>query len=89
MFIKQAAAELGAQEDTIKRDLGRVLLKLETLQDEAITVATAPKDAAPSLEAGERDAALELLKSPELVDRIVADMERCGIVGESANLLAG
>jgi DNA primase catalytic core len=88
-YIKQAAAELGAQDDTVKRDLGRVLLKLEALQDEAITAATAPKDAAPSIGEQERDTALELLKSPDLVERIVTDMERCGIVGESANLLAG
>ncbi|WP_345817673.1 toprim domain-containing protein (plasmid) [Paraburkholderia sp. PREW-6R] len=88
-FIRQAASELGAQDDTVKRDLGRVLLKLETLQDEAITAALAPKDAAPLLDEVQQRSALDLLKSPDLVGRIVADMERCGIVGESANLLAG
>lgn len=88
-FIKQAAAELGAQDDTVKRDLGRVLLKLETLQDEAITAALAPKDAAPLLDEMQQRSAIDLLKSPDLVDRIVADMGRCGIVGESTNLLAG
>jgi DNA primase len=30
-----------------------------------------------------------LLKAPDLVERIVSDMDRCGIVGESTNLLAG
>ena len=88
-FIRQAAAELGAQDDTVKRDLGRVLLKLETLQDEAITAALAPKDAAPSMDEVQQRSAIDLLKSPDLVGRIVSDMERCGIVGESANLLAG
>ena len=36
-FIAQAAVELGVEEQTIKKDLGRVLLKLEELQDEQIT----------------------------------------------------
>lgn len=88
-FIKMAAGELGTQDDTVKRDLGRVLLKLETLQDEAITAALAPKDAAPPIDEAQQRAALELLKAPSLVERIVEDMERCGIVGESTNLLAG
>jgi hypothetical protein len=88
-FIKLAAAELGGQEDTVKRDLGRVLLKLETLQDVAIQQALTPKDAPPPIDVTEQQAALDLLKAPDLVDRIVVDMGRCGIVGESANLLAG
>ncbi len=36
-----------------------------------------------------RDAALELLKSPDLLDRILADFERCGVVGEATNKLTG
>lgn len=88
-YIKVASIELGCQEETVKRDLGRVLLKLEALQDAAIQAALRPKDAAPVLDDEAQRAALELLKSPELVERIVADMDRCGIVGESANLLAG
>ncbi|CAM2198078.1 DNA primase [Paraburkholderia kururiensis] len=88
-FIKVAAIELGVQDDTVKRDLGRVLLKLEALQDAAITAALTPKDVVPSLDEIQRRNALDLLKSPDLVERIVGDMERCGIVGESANLLAG
>lgn len=88
-YIKQAAAELGVTEETIKRDLGRVLLKLEALQDTAIQAALAPKDAAPKLSDSDERAALDLLKSPDLVRRLVADMERCGVVGEATNLLAG
>ena len=33
-FTKQASEELSAKEELIKRDLGRVLLKLEELQQE-------------------------------------------------------
>jgi DNA primase len=75
--------------DTIKRDLGRVLLKLETLQDQAVQEALMPKDAVPSLDEAQHTAALALLKAPDLVERIVSDMDRCGIVGESTNLLVG
>jgi DNA primase/post-segregation antitoxin (ccd killing protein) len=88
-YVAQAALELGAQEETIKRDLGQVLLRLEALQDEAIQGALAPKAAVPQLSAQEYAEALALLKSPDLTRRLVQDMERCGIVGESSNLLAG
>jgi DNA primase len=89
VYIKQAAVELGVQEDTIKRDLGRVLLKLEALQDAALTEALTPKDAIPKISDSDEAAALALLKAPDLVTRLVDDMERCGIVGEATNLLAG
>ena len=43
-FTKQAAEELGVKEEVLRRDLGRVLLKLEELQDEQIKQALAPKE---------------------------------------------
>jgi DNA primase len=42
-FIKQAAAELGENEETIKIELGKMLLKLEELQDEQIKQTLEPK----------------------------------------------
>jgi DNA primase len=72
MFIKQAAVELGVKEDLVKRDLGRVLLKLEELQDEQIRAALEPKLAtAPAMKDEDRRAALELLTDPKLLDRIL------------------
>jgi DNA primase len=88
-YIKQAAIELGLPDDAIKRDLGHVLLKLETLQEEAIRHNTQPKSAKPVMSADDEQTALALLQAPDLVARIVADMERCGVVGEANNLLAG
>ena len=88
-YIRQAAIELGLPDDAIKRDIGHVLMKLEMLQDEWITQNRKPKSAAPVLSAEDEKAALELLQAPDLIGRIVADMERCGVVGESNNLLAG
>ena len=37
----------------------------------------------------ETDAALELLKSPRLLERVLADFEACGVVGEETNKLVG
>lgn len=88
-YLKAASVELGSQEDTLKRDLGRVLLKLETMQDEAIRATLAPKETRIELDALEHAAAVEWLKAPNLVERLEADMACCGVVGERTNLLAG
>ena len=88
-FIKQAAVELGVKEDVVKADLGKLLLKCEALQAANIEAAQAPKEAAVTLDDEETKAALELLKSPDLLDRIQNDFTRCGVVGEATNKLVG
>ena len=89
-YIAQAAIELRISEDTIKTDLGRVLLKLEALQDEQIQAALKPKEPeAVPMDAAEREAALALLQSPDLLARIAADFDACGLVGERTNKLVG
>ena len=88
-FTKQAAEELGIKEEVIRRDLGRVLLKLEELQDEQIKQALAPKEEAVTISDDDRDEALELLRDPRLLERIVEDFARCGVVGEETNKLVG
>lgn len=88
-FIRQAAVEVGCGEDIIKRDVGWLLLRLESLQDEAIKTALAPKvAAAAAMTPAAEQAALALLKSPDLIGRIVADFEAAGMAGEAGNLLA-
>ena len=42
MFINTAAEEIGVKHDVIKRDIGRVLLKLEELQEKKINEALQP-----------------------------------------------
>ncbi|MBB4868248.1 DNA primase catalytic core [Pseudomonas nitritireducens] len=88
-YLRQAAIELGVSEDVLKGDLGRLLLKLEGLQEAAISAALAPKNPAPVLSAEDEGAALNLLRAPDLLARIEADLSRCGVVGEASNLLAG
>jgi DNA primase catalytic core len=87
-FVTQAAIELALPEEAIKTDLGKVLLKLEALQEANIKRALEPKavEAVAMMEA-ERAAALELLRAPDLIERILADLEACGIVGERTNKL--
>ena len=88
-FIKQAGIELGEAEDVLKHDLGRVLLKLEELQAAHLQAALKKEDEAPALSDAEQAAALELLQSPELLARILADFDACGVVGEETNKLVG
>ncbi len=87
VFMKQAAEELGVKEEVIRRDLGHVLLKLEELQDQQIKNALEPKREEIALDDDEREAAMGLLHDPHMLDRILADFERCGMVGEETNKL--
>ncbi len=88
-FIKQAAIELGVHHQLIKADLAKLLLTLEQLQDAHIQAALASNTKAVELNNEEQHAALELLKSPDLLNRILHDFDRCGAVGERSNKLAG
>ena len=89
VFVNAAAAELQMKSESLRKDMGRVLLKLEQLQEEQIKAALEPQASEVRLTTEERDAALALLKDPKLLDRILADFERCGSVGEENNKLAG
>jgi len=87
-YITQAAVELMVPEGVVKTDLGRVLQKLEALQEENIKRALEPKQpAAVVIDAAEREVALALLRDPKLLDRLLADFELIGIVGERTNKL--
>jgi len=88
-FIKQTALELTLNEDIIKNDIGKVLLKLESLQENNINKALQPKDPIKQLDDIEKQAALNLLTQPNLLDQISLDYEHCGIVGEHNNKLIG
>lgn len=57
-FVNQASAELGVQDDVIKKDLGKVLLKLEALQEKQIKQTLEPEAQTPSLDEDEHQKAL-------------------------------
>jgi DNA primase catalytic core len=86
-FITQAAAELAVKDEVIRHDLGQVLRQLEALQEQTIANTLHPKDSTPAIPAEEQQEALALLKDPQLLDRILADFTRCGVVGEESNKL--
>jgi len=88
-FVKQAAEELGIKEEIIRRDVGKVLFKLEELRDEQIKQALQPKEKAVTLTDEERAEAMALLRDPHLLERIVEDFALCGVVGEETNKLVG
>ena len=85
-FIAQTAADLVVEESTVKKDLGRLLLKLEELQDNQIEALTTPKEITPAMTDEEMEAALQFLRDPCLLDRIVGDFQ---VVGENTNKLMG
>ena len=84
-FIKRASEELYVDEQLLKRDMARILRKLEALQAERAT-STKPEKQVELSESEHREAML-LLEDPKLIDRILSDFDRCGLVGEAPNKL--
>jgi DNA primase catalytic core len=87
IFAKQAAKELGHKEESIERELATLILKLEDLQHEWLEKMLKPQEEEIEITAEEKSAALEFLRDPQLLERILADFERCGVVGEETNKL--
>jgi len=87
-FIAQAAAEIQVKDEVIRHDLGQVLRKLEEHQERQIAKTLQPAEKA-AMPAEEHAEALSLLQDPNLLDRLLADFTRCGVVGEEANKLIG
>jgi DNA primase len=85
LFAKQAAKELGHKEESIERDLARLILELEDLQREWLEKTLTPQEEKSDMTAEEKSAALELLRDPRLLDRVLADFAQCGVVGEETN----
>lgn len=85
-FVVEAAHELKVEPETIKKDVGKALLKLEELQDQHIAQTLAPGNTDPHMTDEERDEATHLLRDPHLLERIIEDFD---IVGERVNKLVG
>ncbi|PLY35951.1 DNA primase [Pectobacterium carotovorum] len=84
-YARLAASELGLAESDVKRSLGRVLLALEAHLSQPETHGETTQDITDE----QRDAALALLRDPNLIGRLTDDLAACGVVGESTNLVAG
>ena len=92
-YIDRAAEETCLTKDLIKRDLGKLLLSLEMLQNQrlaaaAAAAAEATRHSAVPITLAARAAALELLRSPDLLERIAGVFDATGTVGEATNKLA-
>ncbi len=85
-FFHQAAQELGIPEETIKSDIGKLLLALESLQDKLIQKTLRPdKPAVPVMSERERAEAEAFLRRQDLTSLIVHHFHVCGLVGEDTN----
>lgn len=81
-FAAACAERLGEDAEKIEGDLLALVELVESLQAEAKSQTT-PQQA--QMTETERAAALALLRSPDLLERIAADIELTGYVGESRN----
>lgn len=90
-FVKAAAVELGVTESLLLADLSALVLALEPVQDTLIRGALQPDttEVTPALTAEQEAAGLALLRDPHLVERIAADVEAIGVIGEGINALVG
>lgn len=86
-YVKQAAIDLGVKEEVIKHDIASVYRQLEGAQEEMIRRSLAPKAARPPMSEEDMHAAMEFCRDPHLLDRVLADYDRCGVVGERTNKL--
>ena len=85
VFVKQAAHELAAKEETVHREVGQLWTVLAELQRERIAkLLEAPLEEA-LMTAEEQAEALALLRDPRLIERVLSDFELCGVVGEETN----
>jgi hypothetical protein len=87
VFAKSAATELRVEEHIIQRDLGRLLLKLEQVIEERAKATESPVAAPAAMTAAQTQEALAFLRDENLIERIMADVERVGLVGEPHNAL--
>ena len=85
VYLKQASVELGLDESVLKSDLGAVLLQLEEIQDQLIRGVLSKSEKRHAMSDDELQAALALLKSSTLMQQVLSDFARCGVVGEEAN----
>ena len=86
-FIDRASEETLLEKDLLKRDLGKLLLALEQAQEKRLST-PADESEIVELTKAEEEEAMELLKSPRLLDRLTEAYDEAGIAGETNNLLA-
>jgi DNA primase catalytic core len=89
-FIKNAAEELELELDVIKKDVGNIIKMAEAKQAELIKESMR-KGEGERIKISEQEIkeAITYLKDPDLINNIIEDFKKCGIVGEEENSLNG
>ena len=85
-YAEAAAKLLGADAAKVTRDL---LLLCDSLEKARLRAKPKEKEDPSAMSPHEKEEALALLKDPCLLDRVLADMERLGCVGEREALALG
>lgn len=86
-FARAVSPILGVPEAAIESDLGLMIRKLEAIRTQRRTEGEPPSGHA--MTPDEEAEALEYLKSPDLIERVVRDLDELGYVGEDANKRLG
>ena len=87
-FTKQAAEELNQDEEELRRELGVIVLEVENERRAAQAASgNAAKKGGEAMSEEERQEALTLLRDPKLLERVLEDLSRAGVVGEETNKL--
>jgi len=88
-FVAAAAVETNLRPELLKRDLGKILGKLEELQEARLRAETAPKKTEAAIPAALLEQARALARDPRLWDLIPEHAALCGIAGERVNVRVG
>ena len=87
-FVKLAAIEMGLKDSVIKKDIGKILLELEQVQEQQLNQAL-DKTKENTLSAEDTLEAMGFLQSDDLHEVILNDFDSIGVVGEESNKLVG
>jgi len=88
-FMRMVKKLIGLSEGTVRDDIRHINEKLEEIQSEYLKEKKSRKDIKKEMTKEEREEAIEILQSKNLLKRIISDYHRCGYVGEDQNLLIG
>lgn len=82
-FVREGALLFGEDPSLVEADLGRIIPQAED------HLARRPGSATVEVGEAARIEALDVLRDPKLLDRILEDFEKLGLVGEEQNKLTG
>ena len=85
-FIAAAEQVTGADKAALEADLCALVNHLEQHQEQQIFARLKVEDTTPAMSPEEEAEALKILKSPKLLEVVLQDLHRCGLVGEETNL---